>query len=100
MDEQLLEMQTREQDINKLAKGVQEVSDLFTDVSLLVTYQGNQIDNIENNVSQTLCNIDRANKQLEKAKTYRDKKRKCYLKIGIFFTIFGFIFVLIIINNN
>ena len=38
------DLQQREQDINKLAHGVQEVSDLFMDMSLLVSYQGEKID--------------------------------------------------------
>ena len=43
MDQQLIELGQREQDINKLSQGVQEVSDLFMDISLLVSNQGNKL---------------------------------------------------------
>ena len=39
MQEQLIDiyLEEREREINNLARGVQELSDLFTDVSLLVS---------------------------------------------------------------
>jgi t-SNARE complex subunit (syntaxin) len=93
MQEQLIDIQleSRERDINRLARGVQEVSDLFTDMSLLVTYQGEQIENIETNIQNSFSHIDKANIQLEKAKKYKEKKRRFYVKL------FCFIFLIIII---
>jgi len=90
----------RERDINKLAKGVREVGDLFTDISLLVSYQGNNIDNIETNIQNTFNNIEKANIQLNKIKKYKEKRRNCCLRIfciGFFIIIF---FVIIIILSN
>ena len=81
MNQQLIELGQREQDINKLSQGVQEVSDLFMDISLLVSYQGNKLDNIENNISQTFENTQKANNQLHQAQKYQQKRRLCYVKI-------------------
>jgi t-SNARE complex subunit (syntaxin) len=103
MQEQLIDIQleSRERDINQLARGVQEVSDLFTDMSLLVTYQGEQIENIETNIQNSFSHIDKANIQLEKAKKYKDKRRRCYIKIFcISFLIIGVLILLIIITNK
>lgn len=36
-------------------------------ISLLVSYQGNKLDNIENNISQTLENTQKSNNQLHQA---------------------------------
>ena len=103
MQEQLIDIQLeeRERDINNLARGVQEVSDLFTDMSLLVSHQGIQIDNIETNIQNSFSHIDKANIQLIKAKKYQEKRRKCCIKIFcISFFIIILITVIIFANNN
>jgi len=103
MQEQLINIQLeeRERDINNLSRGVQEISDLFSDMSLLVSYQGNQIDNIETNIQNSFSHIDKANIQLIKAKKYKDKKRRCYIKIFcISFLIIGVLILVIVITNK
>ena len=103
MQEQLIDiyLEEREHEINNLARGVQELSDLFTDVSLLVSDQEVQIDNIESNIQTTFSHIDKANIQLVKAKKYQKKKRNCYIKIfGIFFVIIIIIIIIIFVNNK
>ena len=97
MQDQLIDIQLeeREQDINRLARGVQEVSDLFTDVSLLVSYQGEQIENIQTNIQNSFSHINKANVDLEKAKKYKEKKRQFYSKLFCF--IFFIISIIIII---
>ena len=103
MQEQLIDIQLeeRERDINNLARGVQEVSDLFTDMSLSVSHQGIQIDNIETNIQNSFSHIDKANIQLIKAKKYQEKRRKCCIKIFcVSFFIIGFFILLIIITNK
>ena len=94
-------LQEREQDINRLAHGVQEVSDLFMDMSLLVSYQGEKIDNIEANITSTLSSTTSANKQLIKASIYQQKKRACCIRLTCcFFLITTIIIFIIIITNS
>ena len=99
MDQQLL--QEREEDITKLSNGVQEVSELFTDVSLMVTIQGEKLDNIENNIENTFSHIDRAREELIIIKKYRNIRRRCYCRffIVITFTI-GLIILISVLNNK
>lgn len=99
MDQQLL--QEREEDITKLSNGVQEVSELFTDVSLMVTIQGEKLDNIENNIENTFSHIDRAREELMIIKKYRNIRRRCYCRffIVITFTI-GLIILISLLNNK
>lgn len=95
-----INLEERERDINKLTRGVREVGDLFTDISLLVTYQGDNIDNIETNIQNTFNNIEKANIQLDKIKKYKQKRRNCCIRIaciGLFIITF---FVIIIILSN
>ncbi|ALH23321.1 SNARE domain containing protein/ putative syntaxin [Chrysochromulina ericina virus CeV-01B] len=101
MQDQLIDIQLeeREQDINKLVNGVQEVSDLFTDVSLLVSYQGEQIENIQTNIQNSFSHINKANVDLEKAKKYKEKKRQFYSKLFCFiFFIISIIIIIIILK--
>ena len=96
-----IQLEERERNINNLAKGIQEVSDLFTDMSLLVSNQGIQIDNIENNIQNSFSHIDKANIQLIKAKKHQEKKRKCCIKIFcVSFFIVTLVTVIIFTNNN
>jgi t-SNARE complex subunit (syntaxin) len=102
MQEQLIdiELRERERNINKLARGVQEVSDLFTDMSLLVSYQSEQIENIETNIQNSFSHIDKANVNLEKAKKYKEKKRQFYSKLFCFiFFIISIIIIIIILHH-
>ena len=90
----------REQDINKLAHGVQEVSDLFMDMSLLVSYQGEKIDNIEANIASTLSSTNNVNKELLKASKYQEKKKYCIKATCFFFSITTLIIFIIIVTNS
>ena len=51
------------------------------DISLIVSNQGNKLDNIENNMSQTFENTQKANNQLHQAQKYQQKRRLCCVKI-------------------
>lgn len=96
MREQLIEINNREiNNVNKLEKSVQEVSDLFTDISLLVSIQGENINNIETNIQSTLYNIDKTNEELTIIKKKKDKKRKCCCICVIISIVFFFILIII-----
>ncbi len=78
----------REVNINKLARGVEEISELFQDMSILVSQQGEQIDNIETNINNSLSHVTKANVELKKAEKYQSKKRiRClfYILVALLF---------------
>jgi t-SNARE complex subunit (syntaxin) len=83
-------------DINNLERGVREVGELFTDISLLVQEQGEHIDNIETNIQGSNINIDKARQQLVRANQYRVRRRRCYIKC-ICFTIVLLICIIILL---
>ena len=89
----------KEETINQLAIDVQDISDFFSDLLILVNYQGITIDNIETNIEtnieNSLNNIGRANKQLLKTNRYQIAKYR-YLYRCIFF-LFIILLILIII---
>ena len=84
----------REEGINKLAKGVEEISELFQDMSILVVSQGEQIDNIETNINNSLSHVTKANVELKKAEKYQSKRRgRCVY----FACVIGLVIVMVIV---
>ena len=82
-------LENREKQINNLHQGVQKISELFQDMSLLVTQQCQNLDNIQSNIESSVNYIDSANFQLNKAKNYQYKKRSrfCCLILPLFIII-------------
>ena len=79
----------RQLNINKLARGVEEISELFQTISILTSEQGDTIDNIETNINNSLGNINKANLELKKAEKYQKKKKK-FLFIFYFYYRFSY----------
>jgi len=86
----------REEGINQLAVDIGHVSDLFTDLAILVNYQGTTIDNIQTNIENSANNIEKANTQLIKANKYQIAMHRCRCKC-IFFILIILLIVAIII---
>lgn len=96
LNQQLLE--ERQEEINKLAMGVEEISELFQDISILVSQQGDQIDNIEANIINSLTHIDKANVKLKKAEKYQSRfGNSCFYCISIITLIIIIIIIIVII---
>lgn len=87
----------REEGINKLTRGVEKISELFQDMSILVSQQGHQIDNIETNINNSLSHVTKANVELKKAEKYQLKKttRRLYFSCVIVLVIVIVIIVLV-----
>ena len=84
----------KQENINKIATGIHEISELFQDMSIFVSLQANHLDNIETNITNTSNNIDKSNIELKKAKKYNLKKNKCFVYISC---IIGLVLIIIII---
>ena len=81
-------LRERDININKLARGVEEISELFQTICILVSQQGHQIDNIETNINNSLTHVTKANVELKKAEKYKSKKRiRClfYILVALLF---------------
>ena len=75
----------REEGINQLAIDVGHISDLFSDLAILVNYQGTTIDNIETNIENSSNNIGKGNKELLKAEKYQRAKNRCFCRCIFFY---------------
>uniref|UniRef100_H2LE90 Syntaxin-3 n=1 Tax=Oryzias latipes TaxID=8090 RepID=H2LE90_ORYLA len=72
----LSEIESRHKDIVRLESSIKELHDMFVDIAMLVESQGDVIDNIEKNVSQSVDHIVEAREQTKKAVRYQTKARK------------------------
>ena len=74
--QQLSQLNARLEEFKELEKQVTEVRDLFLEISILITEQGETIDRIETRIDDAEINVDKGNDQLKKAKKLKHKKRK------------------------
>jgi len=86
MDEQqarqtLADIEARHADIIKLETSIRELHDMFVDMAVLVESQGEMIDRIEYQVDHAVEYVDRANRDMKKAREYESKARKKKLMI-------------------
>ena len=79
----------REREIENIHKGVKEISELFMDMSFLVSQQGDNINSISDNIESSAKDSGKAVIELERAKKYKNKYR-------VFKYFYFFIFILII----
>ncbi|XP_023184360.1 syntaxin-3-like isoform X2 [Xiphophorus maculatus] len=72
----LSEIESRHKDIVRLESSIKELHDMFVDIAMLVESQGEIIDNIEQNVSQSVDHIIKAKEEIKRAERYQSKARK------------------------
>lgn len=89
----------REREIENIHKGVQEISELFTDMALLVTQQGETINSIQDNIETSANNTEKAVIQLNKTKKYQSKYRIRSLYCFIIIFIILLIVIIIVFNK-
>merc|ERR1711997_947105 len=86
----------RTQEILNIAKSVHELATLFQELSVLVVEQGSLLDRIDYNVEQTLDNLTKAKKHVDKANVYQKRSRTalCIVVLIMLVLVAGFILVL------
>jgi len=74
--EALIYIESRHRDIMRLEQSIRELHQLFLDMAILVESQGELIDQIEYNVSQSVAYTKEAVNQLHQANQLQKKSRK------------------------
>lgn len=77
LDEVIYEDDTKHKEIEKIAKSIHQVHDIFNEFSLLVNIQGETLNNIEKNVDDTLVNVEVGTGEIREASKYQTSYRKC-----------------------
>ena len=103
-EEMLRELEERQKDILALEKSVTEVNGLFKEMNLLVSQQGEKLDNIEANIDHTEVKVEDGVKQLgqavKKQSAARRKKFCCFGIIGVVAIILVVIIVVVATQNS
>ncbi|XP_025110744.1 syntaxin-like [Pomacea canaliculata] len=103
-EQTLRELEERHKDILALEKSVTEVNTLFKDLNLLVSQQGETLDNIERNIVDVEVTVQEGVKQLDKAKESQRKARrkKCCIFgiLAVVVAIVVVIIVVVVVQNN
>lgn len=87
----------REREIEDIAQGIIELSDLFRDLQNMVIDQGTMLDRIDYNVERMNTDVKGAEKELKVASGYQRKTTKRKIILLLILIIFG-LFILLMIK--
>ena len=91
-------LETREKELNSIAKSINDLNQLFRDISEFVVEQGTILDQIEYNVDLAATKTEEGLKQLKKADQYQKKDRKMKVIFCMAITVI-ILFVLLILKS-
>ncbi|CAL7947716.1 unnamed protein product [Xylocopa violacea] len=94
--QQLMDIQSRHNDILKLEKSIEEIRDMFTEMAFLIEKQGERLNSVEYFAGKTVGNVDYGRTDLEKAERKSRRYRKTKIKLAIIISII-IIFLLMVI---
>jgi syntaxin 16 len=86
----------REREIEDIAQGIIELSDLFRDLQNMVIDQGTMLDRIDYNVERMATDVKGAEKELVIASGYQKKTTKRKIILLLIIIIVGMVIVLVI----
>jgi len=86
----------REREIEDIAQGIIELSDLFRDLQNMVIDQGTMLDRIDYNVERMNTDVKAADKELVVASGYQRRTTKRKIILLLILIIFGMIILLVI----
>jgi syntaxin 16 len=87
----------REQEINDIAKGIIELSDIFRELQSMVIDQGTMLDRIDYNVERMATDVKGAEKELIVATNYQKRNTKRKILLLLLLLVIG-MFVLLLIK--
>jgi syntaxin 16 len=86
----------REREIDDIAQGIIELSDLFRDLQAMVIDQGTMLDRIDYNVERMATDVKEADKEIKVASGYQRKTTKRKIILLLLLVIAGMIIILVI----
>lgn len=91
-------LETREKELNNITKSINDLNQLFRDISSFVVEQGTILDQIEYNVDLAATKTEEGLKQLKKADQYQKKDRKMKVIFCMTITVL-ILFILLILKS-
>ncbi|WAR11668.1 STX16-like protein [Mya arenaria] len=71
-------IQQRDKEIAHIVRSIQDLNDIFKDLSQMVVDQGTILDRIDYNIENTSVQVEKGLQQLQKAEKYQKKNRKMH----------------------
>ncbi|EYE99903.1 t-SNARE syntaxin TLG2 [Aspergillus ruber CBS 135680] len=95
-------IEQREREINDIAKGIIELSDIFRELQTMIIDQGTMLDRIDYNVERMGTEVKAADKELNVATNYQRRTTKRKILLLLIIIVAGLIIVLLVKpkNNN
>ncbi|CRG83132.1 t-SNARE affecting a late Golgi compartment protein 2 [Talaromyces islandicus] len=85
----------REREINDIAKGIIELSDIFRELQSMIIDQGTMLDRIDYNVERMVTDVKQADTELKVATNYQRRTTKRKIILLLFLIIVGMVILLI-----
>ncbi|CDM35491.1 hypothetical protein DTO013E5_8030 [Penicillium roqueforti] len=86
----------REREINDIAKGIIELSDIFRELQSMIIDQGTMLDRIDYNVERMGTEVKAADKELKVATSYQQRTTKRKVMLLLLLIVVGMIIVLVV----
>ncbi|KAJ5383426.1 hypothetical protein N7517_001337 [Penicillium concentricum] len=86
----------REREINDIAKGIIELSDIFRELQSMIIDQGTMLDRIDYNVERMGTEVKAADKELKVATGYQKRTTKRKIMLLLLLIVVGMIIVLVV----
>jgi syntaxin 16 len=93
-------VQERDEEIAQIARSIQELSDLFKDLNVLIVDQGTLLDRIDHNVDLTLDSVKAGVKHLETSEKYQKSARPFKCIAVLMFMIIVMIIIIAVRHSN
>ncbi|XP_052818635.1 syntaxin-16-like [Mya arenaria] len=88
-------IQQRDKEIAHIVRSIQDLNDIFKDLSQMVVDQGTILDRIDYNIENTSVQVEKGLQQLQKAEKYQKKNRKMHAILVLAVIIIVLIIILI-----
>ena len=86
----------RDEQMEHLERSMQDVNDIYRDLSVMVHTQGDMLDNIEMNITTSAASVSSATRELGKADKYQRKARNKGCCLLVFLLVFLAVLALIL----
>ncbi|KAL1954950.1 hypothetical protein VTO42DRAFT_408 [Malbranchea cinnamomea] len=86
----------REREINDIARGIIELSDIFRELQTMIIDQGTMLDRIDYNVERMVTDVKAADKELVVASGYQRRTTKRKILLLLFLLVVGMLIVLLV----
>ncbi|ESO86508.1 hypothetical protein LOTGIDRAFT_220533 [Lottia gigantea] len=95
VEDNSVSVQHREKEILQITRSIQDLNEIFKDLSTMIVDQGSILDRIDYNIEHASVGVEKGLQQLQKAEKYQKKNRKMYIVMVLAVLIILLIIILI-----